>query len=142
MWIDEKPLTINGRRYTFVFKSRALMEWQNLHSANGKIADIFDIRRKATEGSLEHLMGFVWAGLRKHHPDVTIDDVWNMVDEAGSIDQFVIILGQLLPSMVPDHADLKELGVEERPPVPAQGKPAKKSRGTGEKSTSTRADAA
>lgn len=142
MWIEDRPFTINGRTYTFVFKSKALMEWQKLHSHNGKVADLFELRRKAGDGDLEHVVGFVWAGLRKHHPDVTVDDVWNWIDESGSIDQFVLIMAQLLPSTVPDAADLKELGVPERPPVPAQGKTAKKSRGTGERSTSTRADAA
>lgn len=142
MWIDDRPITVNGRTYTFRFKTKEAMALQKHFAVNGKVPSVPDlVNRALVEESIEHAVALLWAGFRTHHPELTMDDVVAIFDEIGSI-QIGGVFQDAAQSLSPDPADMKELGVPERPPEAAQSAKKKTKPRNGDGSISSPATAA
>ncbi|MGH9594334.1 MAG: GTA-gp10 family protein [Bryobacteraceae bacterium] len=84
---------LDGRPYTLRFSAKALAAlqdyWQleNLSAVNAKLLEI-------DNGGLAvaDLAALLWAGLRTHHPDVTIEKADDLLDSIG-IANFERLLG-------------------------------------------------
>lgn len=87
--LGEVPLTIgagteNERTYTFrlSFNRMAQLE-EHVSTVVGR--DVFypEIAQKAAKGSIRHIRWLVLAMLQDHHPDITEDQVGDLLMEAG-----------------------------------------------------------
>lgn len=129
----EIPLTLAGVSYTFKMGTSALIELQEAFSTPTKVAAIPDIFNEVNKGRIKYVRAFLWAGLRKFHPTVTLEDVSDMLDACDET-EIATLLRRLGVTTQPDPKDIKELqeGVARNPPT-AQ---TRRTRGTGGNSTS------
>jgi hypothetical protein len=57
---------------------------------------------------LLYVRAFLWAGLRKYHPEITIEDVTELLDAADEREAIALVAG-LRGSTVPDQRDVEAL---------------------------------
>lgn len=126
---------IDERSYTLVMDFNALCELEEVLSTPGKERTIPEIIVQIQKGGVRFTRAFIWAALREHHPEVTIKEAGALVTKAGGPLGLAQQMQALTGSMLPDSADLAELGLDDKRPPPAQ--PAKKA-GAGATSTSRR----
>lgn len=127
----EATLVIEGRTYTFALKTVGLMALQKHFSTPDRVASIGHILARVNEGSLEHIVAFLWASLRKYHPEMTIDQTMALIDDAG-LDTLMDGIAGVAESTQPDPQDAIELGMVATNPHKAQTR----RRGTGASGTS------
>lgn len=134
-FMGETEIELDGKKYTLYAGINALAEVEALFSTANKRVTVQEVMRLATEQSMTHIRGLVWAMLRKHHKDMTLEAVGDLIDRVGigSIDQ---AFAQSMAQMAPDPDDLKDLGIDR--PLGAQSEPETKKAGTGARSTRKR----
>ena len=133
----EVDFVLDGRTFTFRLGTGALIELQeHVSKLEGAQAALEQIFLDAARGRVLAIRAVLWAGLRKHHPEVTLEGVEDLLD-AASPDEIQALLGNLGATTVPDPADLRTLGVS----APAGDRPqtarGRRAGGTGVGSTST-----
>jgi hypothetical protein len=125
--------TLKGQSYTFRMGTRALEDLQELLSPPGQVIPLEAIIKDVLQWRLKYVRAFLWAGLRKYHPQITMDDLEGMLDESDER-EVQILLSKLGLTTVPDEKDVKELGGGKvANPPEAQ---ARRKRGTGVSSRS------
>lgn len=97
-----------AQRFILTLKTRGLIALQRRFTAGDAIASTQEIFEKAASGSLEHVVAIMWASFQKYHPEVTVDQVIDMVDIIG-LEALDRQLQSLSDSTTPDPADVKEL---------------------------------
>lgn len=81
--LADRQVTIGGSRFTLRFSVRAMAALQehwglpSFKAVGARMAELGD------DLGVDDLVGILWAGLRTHHPDVTKEDVLDLVDAAG-----------------------------------------------------------
>lgn len=105
----EYELTVNGTTYTLVLKTAGLIALQNRFSTPEKLASLDDLFQAAREGSIEHRVAFMWAALRKYHPDVTFEQTMDLIDDSDEAATFMAAFAAVLRTATPDPADVEEL---------------------------------
>ena len=82
----------------------------------GVIPQPQDLLAEVMRGRLKYAQVLLWASLRKYHPDVTLEKIADLMDEASQ-DEVQTLLVQLGMSTVPNVEDVKELkeGATSRP---------------------------
>ena len=130
----EATVEIGGQSYTLKAGVNMMRALEHLFSTPSRQMTTLQIIKLADEGSFTHYCGIVWAMLRKHHPELTLDAVGDLIDAAGGPTKLEEVFTGLLLSLVGDPADLKALGVTGNPPK-AQALPP---RGTGGRSSRKR----
>lgn len=129
----EVAFTFGGVLYRFKLGTHALIELQELFSTPQRVAPIEEIFGEVSKGRLKYIRGFLWAGLRKFHPETTQADVEDLLDEATELEVQALLVSLGLTTQ-PDPKDLKELRAgAKRNPRKAQ---TQSTRGTGGNSTS------
>jgi hypothetical protein len=73
-----------------------------------------EIAQKAQVGNMRYIRALVWASLQKHHPDIGIDDVADLIIQAGGMEHVIEVMGQLSESAQPDPQDVKVSGAKPR----------------------------
>lgn len=101
----EVELSIAGTSYTLVMDISAICDLESLFSTPVRDATIQEIGRSVERGSVRHIRGFLWAALRRHHKDMTLDKVSALIEDAGGIGGFGETVGALAQSLVPDAED-------------------------------------
>lgn len=77
----------------------------------------------ADAGSYTHSSAMLHALLKKHHPEITTDQLDNLIDDAGGMGAVDEIIGPLLQQMIPSKRDLETLGVTgQSPPRPRKAR--------------------
>jgi aryl-alcohol dehydrogenase-like predicted oxidoreductase len=96
------------------------------------VPDIQAILAQVFQGRFKYVAALLWAGLLKYQPRVTLDQVYDLMDETPQ-SELKPLLAALGLTMVPDATDVKELaeGSKKRNPRKARA-------GTGAKSRSKR----
>lgn len=133
----EIALEAGGKMYTLAVGMNTLVALEQLFSTAERRMTYQEVIALANRNSFTHIRGLLWAMLRKHHREMTPDQVGDLIDEVGlfAIDQR---LQDAVREMVPDAADLKALGIAPNPrPAQASTKAA-----TGKRSTRKRAASA
>ena len=126
----EVALEIEGQTYTLVLDMDAMCQLEDLFSTDKKDATFPEIMEKVQRRSLRHIRGVIWAALRRHHKDVTVEQAGELLIAAGGITGLDQQLMKLAESTQPDKEDAV---------VNGSGRPRKAQRrtdGTGESSTS------
>ena len=122
----EFSLTLSGKTYTFKLGTAALIELQEMWSTPERTESIEEILFNVQIGRLKYIRSFLWAGLQKHHPNTTMDQVDDLLDEASE-EEVKALLADLGLSMQPDPKDAKELIGSKRP----RTAPGRRTSGTG-----------
>ncbi len=125
----EVALEIEGKVYTLHAGINAVADVEGVFSTIDRRVTYQEIAENAMKGSVTHIRALIWAMLRKHHRDLSITDVGDLIDQVGMM-EIEKKFSEVLRSTVPDPADLKALGVDPNPPG-AQAKRA----GTSKRST-------
>jgi hypothetical protein len=117
----EVALEIEGKVYTLHAGINAVADAEGVFSTADRRVTYQEIAEHAMKGSVTHIRALIWAMLRKHHRDLSLPDVGDLIDLVGmtTIEQK---FADLLRSTVPDAEDLKAMGVDPNPPQ-AQGGP-------------------
>lgn len=97
------------------------------------VAPIPEILDEVMKGRVKYVRSFLWAGLRRFHAALTLEDVSDMLDESDE-QEIKRLLRDLNLTTAPDPKDVKELNEgTRRNPLKAQ---TRRTRGTGASSTS------
>lgn len=138
----EFALAFGATSLTFKMGTAALIEAQEqIGRETGYVPTLEEMIRDVMRQRLAYLRAFLWAGLRKYHPEQTIEDVTGLLDEMDP-EQAQTLLQGLTGSMTPAKADVAALQ-----PIGGGARPRKarapKGRATGDAvSTSPRVPAA
>jgi hypothetical protein len=136
----EIGLTINGKSYTFVMNTNALVKLQAVLTEKGQpIATMEAIYAALHQQSVAHMRAFFWAGLQKYHPDVTVESAGDLMDDAGGFFGVTDLINEAKRASDPDPADVAELSEGANPP---KARARKSKRGTGDVFKSMRAKSA
>lgn len=128
----EIDIQVDGTTYRLIMDINALIELEDLYSTPEKEVRFAELIPHLMRGSLRHIRAAVWASLRAHHPEMTVEDAGRLIQAAGGLAGFAQHLKQLMNTTGPDARDATELSGGARRPRKAQaGK-----RGTGENSSS------
>lgn len=129
----EVEITIGGTVYTLSLGFTAMAAAEGALSTPQKEVTFKEITSAVDRGRTTELHVLIWAVFQKHHRNVTLSDVDDLVAEAG-VDLFAQKIKELVALIAPDPRDLEQLGVRVSPNPPvAQTAP---NRGTGGRSTS------
>lgn len=132
----EVSLVVGGTSYTLVLNMAAMIAAEEAASTPSKEVTWDQIVTKYSSGSAKYVRIFLWAMLHKFHPDMTLEQVGELVDEAGGVVEFARALEAGQRALTPDPEDVKALGVEAKRPRKARND------GTGVISISQRAASA
>ena len=105
----EVPIVANGQTYRLVLKTKALLEFQKHFSTPTELADLDALLAKAMQGSVEHFTALIWAACLKHHPEMTLAQAIDLIDDAGGLIGIGEQFNALMTSATPDPEDAKEL---------------------------------
>ena len=131
----EVSLELDGRIYILHAGINALADVEGVFSTVDTRVTFQEVMQHAMNGSISHVRALLWAMLRRHHKDLSLNDVGDLIERVGlqTIDQK---FGELLQAMVPDPEVLKALGVAPNPP---QAQAGNGTAGTSRRSTRKRA---
>ena len=131
----EVSLEIDGATYTLHAGINAIADAESVFSTVDHRVTFQTIVKEAEAGSVTHIRALLWAMLRRHHKNLSLSDVGDLIDRVGLFainERFEAVL----QSFVADPEDLKSLGVGSNPPQ-AQAK--RQKAGTSGHSASKRA---
>jgi hypothetical protein len=96
----DRTLVVGGRSYTLRFSIRAMAalqdhyDLQSLDAVGKKLQDTANI-------SIDDMVAIMWAGLRTHHRDTTMEDALDILDELG-MEGMQKTLGEAMAGAMPD----------------------------------------
>lgn len=77
----DRPLVIGGQTFTIRFSLRAIMALQDRWGLATE--EEVQARLGNPKDKVRDFVDILWASLRTHHPEITPEQVLDMVDEAG-----------------------------------------------------------
>ena len=119
----EVDLEIGGKTYTLALGVGALREIQKVVHTGDRRVTFKEVILGAADGDIEYLAVLVWGGLRRHHKEITLTQVDDLLDELGgmrAIQTVVEAVNELLLGTKPDARDQGEIE-EARPARPLPG---------------------
>lgn len=135
----EVEIAVRGRAYTLALDLNALCAMQyTLRPSDPESLDTPQIFQKVGAMNPIYLRAFVWALLRRHHREITIEGASDLVTDAGGIEKFFqeTLSGKLNVLRMATEPDVRDQGVVEEA-APANGRPSGGAAGgTGTRSTS------
>lgn len=78
--LQDIPLELGGRSLTIRFSYLA----QKTMKHHWKLENDRELQARMVKPSMEDVAVILWAGLRRHHPDMGLSDVENLLDDAGA----------------------------------------------------------
>jgi hypothetical protein len=120
----------DGRTLTFLFNHRGIIAAEKAGEAG-----FGDLLAGMAEGRLGYLVSLIWGGLRARHPEIGIEECWDLLDSEGK--PLAEALGEALKAAMPgqggeDRANPRKAG---RAESHARSRPAARARGTGTRSS-------
>lgn len=125
----EIPVSIDGVSYTFCFNHAAMIAAEDAVSTPDKEVTWDEFIKRVQRGSARAFAVFIWAGLQKFHPTLTVTNAAEIIDAAGGAEGLGAVLQGGVRAATADPRDAKALGV-------ARPRKAQTSDGTGETATS------
>jgi hypothetical protein len=95
-------LTVEDRTYTLILDMNALCELEELLSTPSQAVTAAQAFVAAANLSYRHVRALVWAALRRHHPDLTLSAVGDLIEAAGGPEQLFETLKRVREASDPD----------------------------------------
>lgn len=92
-------MTVGGKAYTLRYSVRALAALQD----HFRLASLTAVQQRLSapdSWGARDIVAIIWAGLQTHHRDLTMDDVMDLVDEAG-LDAISSVAGAAFDAAAP-----------------------------------------
>lgn len=126
----EVPLTVGDRTLVLVLDFEAMVQLEDAMSTPDRVVSAYEVFLQIWGRSkyppFKHARAALWAALRRKHPELTLQDVADLIEQLGGPGSVVGPLAEAYNASRPDKED-----VEGRPPVARQAS-------TGGPTTSTR----
>lgn len=113
----EVTAEIAGTQYTFKLGINQMIELEDLYSTPEKRVTFRELMTRVSnmeDPDFKLTRDIVSVALRKHHSELTIEQVGELIDAGG--DAIGNVFPKLMNAATPDAADLKALGVRQRRP--------------------------
>jgi hypothetical protein len=105
---NEIPVTLDGKTYTLKAGLNALVLLEEMFSAGDRRVTFREVMQHATRGSVSHIRAIVYAMTRKHHKELTLDAIGDLIDRVGLMEINAAFEGALAnPPQAPAKADSK-----------------------------------
>lgn len=117
----EVALTVCGRTYTFVLNTNAMAAVEAKISNPGQELNWDYFWKRLTDpgrASVSDVKLLMWAMARKYHGDLSLDDVGDLIDEAGGMEGMHSVLTAANQASTPDAEDMARVrskGSKSRP---------------------------
>lgn len=79
---QETQIVVDGKSYTLKFSLKAYVALQD-HFKVASIDEVVQRLNDPTKLGMMDIVAMLWAGLRSHHKDATMEDALDMADSAG-----------------------------------------------------------
>ena len=79
---QERQVTIDGKSYTMKYSLKAYVALQD-HFKLSSIDEVVARLNDPTKLGMMDIVALMWAGLRSHHRDVTMEDAFELADSVG-----------------------------------------------------------
>lgn len=96
---------VQDKTYRLVLDVNAICELEAAFSTPDKEIVLNDILTKVARGSVAHIRALVWAALRRHHPEMTLAQSGQFIQDAGGLVGFSEKLQSIADSTRPDAED-------------------------------------
>lgn len=130
----EVGLEIGGKSYTLVLNTNAMALLEDSFSTRDHEVTFDQVLARVNAGSVRHIRALVWAALHEHHPEITVPQTGNLIQEAGGLAAFTAQLVAMMGTTSADPKDLAAIAGGAVNPRKAQAG----ARGTGTRSSRTR----
>lgn len=113
-------LEVEGKSYTLTAGVNTLAAVEGLFSTPEKRVTWQDVVRYAEHNSFTHIRGLIWAMTRRHHRELSVEDVGDLMDRVGleAIDR---AFNEATQHWIPNPEDVQALGGNGSNPPKAQG---------------------
>jgi hypothetical protein len=101
----EVRLEVGSKTYTLALDLNAMCELEELLSTPDKPVTFQDIARGLMATRMQYIRAFFWACLRRHHKEVTLKGVSDLMSEAGGLAPFLSKVNALMEMTKPDKGD-------------------------------------
>jgi hypothetical protein len=81
--VGDVPFTVGDEIYTLRLDVNALAEMEDALSTDDKVVTSFQVMARAERGQISALRAVMWAGLRRHHPKITLDEAGDLIQRMG-----------------------------------------------------------
>ena len=119
----EVSFEVDGTSYTLSIDLNAMVALEEYFSTPDKDVTFQDVVQQMNRGRMKYLRAFLWQALRKHHPDMTLEQAGALVNAADSS-----MLKSLGDSTIPDPQYVSALGLDHKD---AGTRPQRKARADG-----------
>lgn len=96
----DRQIVIGDNRYTLRFSVRAMAALQD-HYQLPSLTAVGEKLQDSDNLSVKDMVAMLWAGLRTHHRDVSLEDALDMLDEMG-LENMQSMLGDAMQGAMPD----------------------------------------
>lgn len=104
----------DGRSYTLVMNTNAMAAIEE--KTGGGWDAFFERVSNPSRARIQDLRLVVWGMTRKYHPELTIEQIGDLIDEVGGASGMSALIGQpVSESVTPDPKDVTSLEVPARP---------------------------
>lgn len=119
----EVTVELDGASYTLCMDMNAMVVLEEHFSTSQREVTFTEILERIEKNSVKHIRAYLWASFLKHYPEMTLQDVNDLVQKSGGVfamaSQFV---SQLSQATQPDPDDVKALGLKHARPRKAQAR--------------------
>jgi len=127
----EVSLEVGSKLYTLALDMNAMCELEEHLSTPDHPVTFQDVARGMMQTRMVYIRAFFWACFRRHHPEVTLKGVSDLMAQAGGLQAFLDKVNTLLAMTRPDPGDEPALVEGAAKSRPTKGAKAPKGRANG-----------
>lgn len=118
----EFGIEIGGRPYVLAMDFNGFIDLQGLFTKGDVVPSVDSLMDRAQKGDLAVMRGVFWATLRRHHPEITVQQAGDLINEAGGLAKVNALIDGAALAAAPDKRDVAALGgADTRPPKARRG---------------------
>lgn len=107
----EFEFEVEGKKYRMKLTLDAIAQLEDYYEQKYRRPIPFgQILARVQSGSIGAMRAVIWASLQCHHPDLTVKQTGELIDQAGGILAFAAQIGKLIGTAQPDVEDVQAAG--------------------------------
>jgi|SRR6185369_7334748 len=112
----ETAVKLGDKTFTMVMDQNAIRSLEAELSTNKRDAVYHEILAAANRGQYRAISGLLWASLQRHHPEMTMDRVDDLITKVGGMSKLNTALKSSLKASAPTEEDVTAVeGDKKRP---------------------------